>query len=158
LLLKQEWLQVGNKYRPGWFLSGSQERKNMKYIFALLLTLASAGSALADQADTTVSTIPFGFVIGTTTFPAGTYSFSRAFDQQSGELLIRSKDGKTAAFFLPTTSQISDPDAKVKLQFRHEGDQYFLMGIVGALDTYTINSSRSHHKAVSPGDTVTATP
>ena len=134
--------------------------KNMKYILALLLTLVSAGSAFADSRDTTVSTIPFDFVIGSTTFPAGTYSISRASDQQSGELLIRSKDGKTAAFFHPITSEASDWNGEVKLRFRHEGDQYFLMDVFGALDTYTINSSRGHHKAASSSsdDTVTVTP
>lgn len=130
----------------------------MKYIFALLLTLAFAGSALADSEDTTVSTIPFDFVIGTTTFPAGTYLISRAFDQQSGELLIRSKDGKTAAFFLPIAAGPSDSNGEVKLRFRHEGDQYRLMTVFGGLETYTVGSSRTHHKAVSTSDTVTATP
>lgn len=130
----------------------------MKYLFVLLLTLASAGSALADSRDTTVSTIPFDFVIGTTTFPAGTYSISRASDQQPGELLIRSKDGKAGAFFSPITSQPPDSNGEVKLRFRHEGDRYFLMEVFGGLETYTINSSRSHHNAASPDETVTVTP
>ena len=42
--------------------------------------------------------------------------------------------------------------------FRREGDRYFLVKVFGEFETYTINSSRSHHKAVSPGDTGTATP
>ena len=130
----------------------------MKYIFALLLTLVSASSAFADQRDTTTSTIPFDFVVGNTSFPAGTYSISRAFDDPSGELLIRSKDGTTAAFFHATTFEPSGSNGEVKLKFRHEGDQYFLMEVFGGVDTYTINSSRSHHKAVGPDETVMVTP
>jgi len=44
--------------------------KHMKYLFALFLTLASFGSALADSRDSTVTTVPFDFVLGNTTFPA----------------------------------------------------------------------------------------
>ena len=130
----------------------------MKYIFVLLLTLVSAGSASAESRDATTSNIPFDFVVGNTIFPAGTYSISRAFDDPSGELLIRSKDGTKATFFHPITAEASDFTGDVKLRFRHEGDQYFLMEVFGGLDTYTINSSRSLHKGASSGDTVTGTP
>ena len=130
----------------------------MKYIFALLLTLAIASSAFASERATTVSTIPFDFVIGTTAFPAGTYSISRAWNEPSHEFLIRSTDGKIAAFFRSATFEASAPDGEVKLTFRHEGGQYFLLEVFGGLDTYTINSSRSHHKTFSPSETVTATP
>lgn len=129
----------------------------MKYLFTLVLILASAGSAFADPHDTTISNIPFDFVIGTTTFPAGTYSISRVSDDASGELLIRSKDGTKAAFFLPIASASSDPNGEVKLRFRHEGDQYYLMEVYGGLDTYTVNSTRSQQKAVSP-DKATVSP
>ena len=129
----------------------------MKYIFALVLTLVSAGSAFAESRDTTTSNIPFDFVVGNTTFPAGTYSISRAFDDPSSELLIRSKDGTKAAFFHAITAAPSDSTSDVKLRFRHEGDQYFLMEVLGGLDTYTINSSPSHNKGASSGDTVTVT-
>lgn len=130
----------------------------MKYIFALLLTLVSAGSVFAESRDATVSTVPFDFVIGNTSFPAGTYTISRVSNQPSGELVIRSKDGKIAAMFHSLTSEPSDPNGEIKLRFRHEGDQYFLTDVFGGLDTYTIGSSRSHHKAVIPDQTVTMTP
>ncbi|HTC92224.1 MAG TPA: hypothetical protein VK699_02090 [Terriglobales bacterium] len=121
----------------------------MKYIFALCLTLAIAGSAFAEAGDTTVSTVPFDFVVGSTTFPAGTYSISRALNHPSTTFVIRSKDGKAVRFFHAVTSESSDPNAKIKLQFRHEGDQYFLMGVFGEADTYTIDSSRSYHRGSS---------
>jgi hypothetical protein len=44
----------------------------MKYLFALFLTVASFGSAMADSRDTTVTTVPFDFVIGNKSFPPGT--------------------------------------------------------------------------------------
>jgi hypothetical protein len=125
----------------------------MKYLFALFLTLASFGSALADSRDTTVTSVPFDFVIGNKTFPAGTYSISRRSKESSPTLLIRRENGKTAALFFPSTTESSDPNGQVKLQFRHEGDMYFLTGVFGESDTYTVNS-RHHHRMAAPDESV----
>jgi hypothetical protein len=129
----------------------------MKYIFALFLTLASFGSALADARDTVVTTVPFDFVIGSKTFPAGTYTISRISDDPQGGLLIQSSDGKTSALFHPITSEPAGSTDQAKLQFRHEGDKYFLAGIVGGLDIYTVAPSRRHQKMANPDETVVTT-
>jgi len=52
----------------------------MKYLFALVLALASFASAQADSHDSMATTIPFDFVLGEKTFPAGTYTISRISD------------------------------------------------------------------------------
>jgi hypothetical protein len=126
----------------------------MKYIFALFLTLVSFGSALADSRDPTVTTVPFNFVAGNKTFPAGRYTISRISDDPRRGLLIQSSDGKTNAFFLPTTVESAAPNDQPKLQFRHEGDEYFLSSISGGLDIYTVAPSRHHQKMANPDETV----
>ena len=126
----------------------------MKYLFALFLTLASFGSALADSRDSTVTTVPFDFVVGNTTFPAGTYTISRISDDPKQGLRIQSSDGKTNAFVLPTTLESAAPNDQSKLQFRHEGDKYFLSSISGGLDIYTVTPSRHHQKMANPDETI----
>ena len=129
----------------------------MKYLFALFLTLASFGSALADSRDVTVTTVPFDFVIGNKTLPAGRYTISRiSADPQQG-LRIQSADGKTHAFFLPTTSTPIASNDQAKLQFRHEGDKYFLTAISGGLEIYTVAPSPHHQRMANPDETVVTT-
>jgi len=126
----------------------------MKYLFALFLTLASFGSALADSRDITVTTVPFDFVIGNKIFTAGTYTISRISVDPQGGLRIQSADGKTGAFFLPTTSGPTAPNDEPKLQFRHEGDKYFLSAISAGLDIYSVAPGRHHQRTANPDETV----
>jgi hypothetical protein len=126
----------------------------MKYLFALFLTLASFGSAQADTRDQIVTTVPFDFVVGNKTFPPGTYTISRISDDPGWGLRIQSSDGKTNEFFLPTTSGPTVAKGEPKLQFRHEGDQYFLTAISAGLETYTLAPSRSHQRMANPDETV----
>jgi hypothetical protein len=129
----------------------------MKYLFALFLTLASFGSAMADSRDTVVTNVPFDFVVGNTTFPAGAYTISRISDDPQQGLHIQSADGKTNAFFLPTTSAPVASNDQPKLQFRHEGDKYFLSAISGGLEIYTVAPSRQHQRMADPDETVVTT-
>jgi hypothetical protein len=121
----------------------------MKCVISLLLTLVCVGSTFARAQDTAVSTIPFDFIIGNQTFPAGKYSIGRSpnDDALGGPLLIRSADGKTSAFFFPTTGESAQHD-EAKLVFRHEGDKYFLAEIVGAEEVYTVRPDLRHPRPV----------
>ena len=127
----------------------------MKYLFALFLTLASFGTALAASRDTVVTTVPFDFVIGSQTFPAGTYTISQISDDPKQGLRIQSSDGKVNGLFLPTTSDSTRSNDQAKLQFRHEKDMYFLARIFGGSDIYTLTPSRHHQRAADPSETVT---
>jgi hypothetical protein len=122
--------------------------RQMKYVIALLLTLAGFGSTFARAQGTTVSTVPFDFIIGNKIFTAGKYSISQSSnDVLRGPLLIRSADGKTSAFFYPTTGEPAQND-EIKLVFRHEGDNYFLAEIVGAEEVYTLGPNVRHQRPV----------
>lgn len=71
--------------------------------------------------------IPFEFSAGKTTLPAGVYSIKR----MSGELLrLRSEDGKSAVILnAPVTHTSIDANAKERLVFSKQGEQYFLSQI-----------------------------
>lgn len=127
----------------------------MKYLFALLLTLSTVGTAMADSRDTTIATVPFDFVIGNKTFTAGTYRISRISDDPRAGLSIQSADGKTNMLFRPTSLDFT-PNDQAKLQFLHEGDLYFLTGIFTASDTYYTLAPKYHRQlAAKPDETVT---
>ena len=118
----------------------------MKFAIALVIALASLASsvkAFADSRDTTVTTVPFDFVVGTKTLLAGKYSISRISDNPQGPLLIRSADGSTAAIFLPTTSESVTGNENPNLLFQHDGDTYFLSRVVSESSIYTFANHRS---------------
>lgn len=122
----------------------------MKYIVALFLVVASFGSAFADSQDTTTFTVPFAFFVGDISFSPGTYSISRISQDAGTGLRIQSKDGKTTAFFHPLTSAPSDDSGQVKIEFRHEGDEYFLTGIFGEFNAYKV--ALGHHQGMGKSD------
>lgn len=130
-------------------------KDHMKFAIALVIALASLASsvkAFADSQDTTVTTVPFDFVVGSKTLPAGKYSISRISDNPQGPLLIRSTDGSTAAIFLPTTSESVTGNDNPTLLFQHDGDTYFLSQVVAESNIYTFANNRSRMRmAVSPG-------
>lgn len=127
----------------------------MKYLFALFLTLASFGTALADSRDTTITTVPFDFVIGSKTFPAGTYTISQISDDPRLGLRIQSSDGKINAFFMPTATDGTISSDHARLLFRHDGDKYFLTSITSRSDTYTLAPHRDYPRTAEPENTVT---
>jgi hypothetical protein len=126
----------------------------MKYLFALFLTLSSLGMAMADSRDTTIATVPFDFVTGNKTFTAGTYRISRISDDPRLGLSIQSADGKANMLFRPISLDFMSND-QAKLQFLHEGNSYFLTGIVIPNDTYTLTPRRRRQEAAKPDETVT---
>ena len=130
----------------------------MKFAIALVIALASLASsvkAFADSQDTTVTTVPFDFVVGSKTLPAGKYSINRISDNPRGPLLIRSTDGSTAALFLPTTSESVTGNDNPTLVFQRDGDTYFLSQDVAESNIYTFANHRSKMRlaaAPSAGD------
>jgi hypothetical protein len=126
----------------------------MKYLFALLLTLSSFGAVMADSRDTTIATVPFDFVIGNKAFAAGTYRISRVSDDPSAGLRIQSADGKTNTFFRSTSVDSTSND-QARLQFRREGNLYFLTGIFTPSDSYILASQYHRQLAAKPEETVT---
>jgi hypothetical protein len=71
--------------------------------------------------------IPFAFIVGEKTMPAGDYTLEPA--NNNGlytRLLIRSRDGHTAMIISTGVVQAKEFQEEAKLTFNHYGDQYFL--------------------------------
>jgi hypothetical protein len=122
---------------------GEMMRKHCLRILIVLFSFAGLGiAARAQVRDQVAVTIPFDFVIGGKTLPAGTYKVNRVTDTNRRILILHSFDNHTSALVVP--SQIEDPSTdKVYVSFERVGGQYFLSKIATADDVFTIPMSRS---------------
>ncbi len=95
---------------------------SMSSLFVLLAVAPALGQSRSShkiQAD-----IPFDFMVGDTTLPAGTYTVSTS---APDVLLIRSLDGHESVLVITQSVQENlTPSDETKLVFTRYGDQYFL--------------------------------
>jgi hypothetical protein len=113
----------------------------MKQRYAsILLTLASliglGISAAGLEEREVVVTVPYEFMVGGTTLPAGTYAVSRLSDNRFGGLSISSYETRSGVFVLPNQfdSHLLD-DSKVT--FEQVGSMHFLRSIGTREGVYT---------------------
>jgi hypothetical protein len=97
-------------------------------------------SARAQDVDKVAVNVPFEFVAGGQTLPAGTYTVSRVSDQTSSPLLIRSNDN--GVFLLPMVFDGVAAD-HAELSFEHVGDKYFLSKVETLAGAYAIRTPRA---------------
>ncbi len=97
------------------------------FAMATLLITLSAGSSFASGFEFGVrANIPFDFVIGTKTFPQGTYTV-KPLNTGPNVLVISGQDNNEAALALSITVSAKDTeDNSPKLIFHRYGNQYFL--------------------------------
>jgi hypothetical protein len=103
------------------------------------------GLGVASKAETRaeiVVTLPFGFVVGGKTLPAGTYTVSRLSDEKFDGLILTSYDKHTSVFVRPSEFESASPD-KPQMSFQRVGDQHFLSTIQTTWDVYHFPVSRS---------------
>lgn len=113
------------------------------YLTAVLMLTCLLGvgvSARAQDADAVVVSVPFEFVAGGATLPAGEYRVNRVNPGVNRELAIRGYN-KGNAFLLPLTFDDS-PDNQPTLAFEHVGGKYFLSRIKTLGGVYTMPASR----------------
>jgi hypothetical protein len=109
---------------------------------ALMLTsLLGVGiSARAQDADAVVVSVPFEFVAGGATLPAGEYRVSRVNPGANRELAINGNN-KGNTFLLPLAFD-NGPSNEPTLSFEHVGGKYFLSRIKTLSGVYTMPASR----------------
>jgi hypothetical protein len=95
--------------------------KNLRSILAALAVLLMATAAHAQQRIT--ATVPFNFVVGDRTYPAGDYSFSN-----SGAVL-QITNADNSEMILAQACESAKPSADTKLVFHSMGGNYFLRQI-----------------------------
>jgi hypothetical protein len=116
-------------------------RKSYLASVLMLTCLLGVGiSARAQDADAVVVSVPFEFVAGRATLPAGEYRINRANPGVTRELAIRGYD-KGGAFLSPVAFDEVANDIPT-LSFEHVGGKYFLSRIKTPGGVYTIAPSR----------------
>jgi len=115
-------------------------KKSFSAVVLTLTCLLGFGiSARAQDLDKVVVNVPFEFVAGGQTLPAGGYNVSRVSDQAFPALVIRSNDNN--AFLLPMFFDGVSAD-QAELRFDHVGGKYFLSEVKTPGGIYAIRTPR----------------
>jgi hypothetical protein len=109
-------------------------------VFMLTCLLGVGVSARAQDADAVVVSVPFEFVAGGATLPAGEYRVSRLSPGVNRELFITGYN-KGGAFILPVSFDDNAANQPT-LSFEHVGGKYFLSKIETLGGVYTMPASR----------------
>ena len=99
---------------------------------AIILVGLLLCAAFAVQAQTTrplVVNIPFDFVVGKKTLPAGEYTIKRFVRDNDKLLLIQSADGQTAQSVQTSEVEAGAAADAAQLKFHRYGDKYFLFQV-----------------------------
>jgi hypothetical protein len=116
-------------------------KKSYLTVALMFMCLLGVGvSAYAQGADAVVVSVPFEFVAGGATLPAGEYRVSRVNPGANRELAI-SGYNKDSAFLLPLAFD-NGPADQPTLSFEHVGGKYFLSRIKTLSGVYTMPASR----------------
>jgi hypothetical protein len=104
------------------------KRKALAIASVVVLSMAVASvSARAQASFPLAANIPFDFVVGKQTLPAGEYRIEQLSSQSVQ--LIRSTDGHTSTIVMTMAALANDWQSESKLVFNRYGDQYFLSQI-----------------------------
>jgi hypothetical protein len=113
-----------------------------RILVAVVLSLALGGAARAATQDDIVVKLPFEFVAGGKTLPAGTYAVRHLSDESSGPLILTNRENGSSVFVLPHLSDHAS-DNKPQVSFQQVGEQHFLSTIQTTFDIYQIPISHS---------------
>jgi len=100
--------------------------KKQFFLMAGLLVLSSmAATQVARAQESMVVDIPFAFVAGNATLPAGEYRVQKL-DGNSAVLLIHCWDANASALVITNAAQAKELQTESKLVFNRYGNRYFL--------------------------------
>jgi hypothetical protein len=116
------------------------KRSYLTAVVILTLVLGVRVSAHAQDADAVVASVPFEFVAGGATLPAGEYRVIRVNPGVNRELAIQGYN-KGNAFVLPLAFDGGPSDGPT-LSFERVGGKYFLSRIKTLSGVYTMPASR----------------
>lgn len=124
----------------------------IKYMTKIFLTLSllMVGGVTAAQAQMDSNTIldaniPFQFVVGNTTLPAGKYVIRQMDDSEDTPNIIevRSADNRTAVIFETENASLDNAPKKTEILFDKLGNNYFLSQIFVEGENYGVQALES---------------
>ena len=117
-------------------------RKYARIIVAITFLFGLGVAANAEMQPQVTVTLPFDFVTGKTTLPAGKYIVRRISEQPFNTLVLTRDDTGERVFVRPTEMENASDD-KPKLGFQKVGEQHFLSSIQTADYVYNFSVSRT---------------
>ncbi len=130
-------------------------KKYARILIAVIFLLGLGVAAKAETRPEIVAKMPFQFVVGGKTLPAGTYKVSSLSADPYGVLLITNVNNAASVFVLPLS--IGSPSSyKPHVDFKQAGKQYLLSSIQTQDFVYNLAVDRSRVivAAAKPHDTV----
>src|SRR5258708_18574909 len=100
--------------------------------FLLMLTAVTVS---AQSERIRVINIPFSFIVGQKTLPAGEYTLEPNRKDSDNVWLVQSKEGHASALFTTNTVRASETQEESRLIFHRYGGQYFLSQICTPVGT-----------------------
>lgn len=121
---------------------------NLKIVGMLvLLTLVTAWPSLAQSVTTLAKAeIPFDFVVGQKTLPAGEYAIGPGNNTNKDILWIKKADSRATANVVTFGQNIKRQQAGPYLVFNRYGDQYFLSQVWTEFDQVGRQVAKSAHE------------
>jgi hypothetical protein len=116
--------------------------KNLLAAVALTMAclLGLSMNARAEDADRVVVNVPFAFVAGSQTLPAGTYSIGRVSDDSHSGIVIQNY--KKSVLVLPSLVA-GAPVQQLTVSFERVGEQYFLSKVETPAGAYIMGTPRA---------------
>ena len=113
--------------------------KKRLFVMAGLLVFASMVATQVVRADEPMLVnIPFAFVAGNATLPAGEYRVEKL-DGNSAVVLIRCADAKAAAVVLSNATQANETPTQSKLIFKRDDMKLLGVHVIGELATEVVH-------------------
>jgi hypothetical protein len=100
-----------------------------KFTVLSFLLMLAAVTVSAQSERIRVINIPFSFIVGEKTLPAGEYTVEPNRKDSDNVWLVQSKEGHASALFSTNTVRASETQEEAKLVFHRYGGQYFLSQI-----------------------------
>lgn len=106
-------------------------------LLALIAVLGFSAGAQAQQEGGVVANIPYEFVAGGKTLPAGTYTITRVSPDTTSALEIRNEQTlRHCVMLLPVSTAVAADHANVS--FQRVGDTYYLRQVATSAGVYTL--------------------
>ncbi|PYS92417.1 MAG: hypothetical protein DMF64_09030 [Acidobacteria bacterium] len=105
------------------------KKQTLSAFILIGLILAAAFAAQAQTTRPLVVNVPFDFVVGKKTLPAGQYTIKRLVRDNDKLLLVQSTDGRTAQSIQTSVVETNAATAAAQLKFHRYGDKYFLFQV-----------------------------
>ena len=103
-------------------------KKQALTMLNVLLMLTALSISVQSQQRVVIN-IPFNFIVGQKTLPAGEYGFKRIKKDSETVWLVQSRDCRTSILFMTIPVRAAAMQEETKLIFHRYGGQYFLSQI-----------------------------